>query len=83
MRRIVADAPIERYVGNLLLESATERQMEIVGEALRNIRRVDEDLVELIPHAHKIIGMRNIFAHGYAKVDSLTVWTAGRRTYQR
>ena len=56
----VADIAVERYVGDLLLESATERQLEIVGEALRNLRRVDKVTAERIPHVHKIIGMRNI-----------------------
>ncbi|GAB88685.1 HepT-like ribonuclease domain-containing protein [Gordonia rhizosphera] len=74
--QIVAAIPFERYAGALLYESATERQIEIVGEALRNLRRVDESLAERIPHLHKIIGMRNIFVHGYVQVDSLMVWTA-------
>ncbi|WP_288338230.1 DUF86 domain-containing protein [uncultured Gordonia sp.] len=73
---IVANVPIERYIGDLLVESATERQIEIVGEALRNLRRVDEDLAARIPHVHKIIGMRNVLVHGYAQVDSSIVWTA-------
>ncbi|ORM30243.1 HepT-like ribonuclease domain-containing protein [Williamsia sp. 1135] len=74
----VADVAVERYVGDLLLESATERQLEIVGEALRNLRRVDKVTAERIPHVHKIIGMRNILVHGYAQVDSTTVWTAAK-----
>ncbi|WP_223373551.1 HepT-like ribonuclease domain-containing protein [Gordonia bronchialis] len=60
------------------MESATERQMEIIGEALRNLRRVDEDLAGRIPHAHKIIGMRNVLVHGYAQVDSSIVWAAAK-----
>ncbi|MEE3849117.1 HepT-like ribonuclease domain-containing protein [Gordonia sp. LSe1-13] len=79
VRLIVADEPVGGYVGNLLVESATERQIEIVGEALRNLRRIDESLAERVPHVHKIIGMRNIFVHGYAAVDSTTVWTAATR----
>lgn len=50
--------------------------MEIIGEALRNLRRVDEDLAGRIPHVHKIIGMRNVLVHGYAQVDSSIVWAA-------
>lgn len=50
--------------------------MEIVGEALRNLRRVDEALAARIPHLHKIVGMRNILVHGYVQVDSSIVWTA-------
>lgn len=60
VRLNLAEVPIESYIGDLLLESATERQMEIVGEALRNLRRADEDLADRIPYVHKIIGMRNI-----------------------
>ncbi|WP_425459389.1 HepT-like ribonuclease domain-containing protein [Gordonia oryzae] len=75
-RLILAEVSLDGYVGNLLLESATERQMEIIGEALRNLRRVDEDLADRIPHVHKIIGMRNVLVHGYVQVDSLIVWTA-------
>lgn len=50
--------------------------MEIIGEALRNLRRVDEDLAGRIPHVHKIIGMRNVLVHGYAQIDSSIVWAA-------
>lgn len=57
-------------------DALTERQIEIVGEALRNLRRVDEDLAARIPHVHKIIGMRNVLVHWYAQVDSSIVWTA-------
>ncbi len=77
-RLILAEVSFHGYVGNLLVESATERQMEIIGEALRNLRRVDGGLADRIPHVHKIIGMRNVLVHGYALVDSSIVWTAAK-----
>ena len=79
VRLIVADVSLDHYIGDLLVESATERQIEIVGEALRGLRRRDEVLAERIPHVHKIIGMRNILVHGYAQVDSSIVWTAATK----
>ena len=79
VRLIVADVSLDQYIGDLLVESATERQIEIVGEALRGLRRRDEVLAERIPHVHKIIGMRNILVHGYAQVDSSIVWTAATK----
>lgn len=37
---------------------ATERQIELVGEALNNLRKASP--VERVPDVHKIIGMRNV-----------------------
>lgn len=57
-------------------DALTERQIEIVGEALRNSRRVDADPAARIPHVHTIIGMRNVLVHGCAQVGRSIVWTA-------
>lgn len=57
-------------------DALTERQIEIVGEAPRTPRRVDEDPAARIPHVHTIIVMRNVLVHGYAQVDSSIAWTA-------
>lgn len=60
----IADADLERYQENELLRSAIERKFEIVGEALSQAIRNDETLLEQIPHARRIIGMRNRISHG-------------------
>ena len=56
--------------------SAVERQLEIIGEALNNLRRLDADMAASIPEVHRIIGLRNVLAHGYAVVDDNVVWAA-------
>lgn len=37
------------------------------------------DAAALIPEVERIIGLRNVLAHGYAVVDDRVVWTAASR----
>lgn len=64
------------YASDSLRRSAVERQLEIVGEALNNLRKSDPDTAQRIPEISRIIGLRNILAHGYAVVDDSVVWGA-------
>lgn len=66
----------DEYLADELRRSAVERQLEIIGEALNNLRRVDADTATLIPEIQRIIGLRNVLAHGYAVVDDTVVWVA-------
>lgn len=69
----------EGYLADVLRRSAVERQLEIIGEALNNLRRVDPDAAKEIPDLHRIVGLRNVLAHGYAIVDDRVVWVAASR----
>lgn len=64
------------YLADALRRSAVERQLEIIGEALNNLRRVDPDTATGIPDLHRIVGLRNVLAHGYTIVDDRVVWAA-------
>lgn len=66
----------EEFVDSLLVRSAVERQLEILGEALKRIRRSDADTAHSLPHIHRIIGMRNVISHEYGDIDYEIVWTA-------
>ena len=49
--------------------------MEIIGEVLNRLIRIDEEkLEEVIPEYRSIVGLRNIIAHGYDVVDPMVVW---------
>ena len=54
---------------NELIQAAVERKFEVIGEALNRIYREDEDLAQIRDYS-RIIGFRNILAHGYDVVDS-------------
>jgi uncharacterized protein with HEPN domain len=56
------------------LRSAVERQFEIIGEAINQLRKVEPLWAEQIPDAPQIVAFRNLLIHGYASVNDLTVW---------
>lgn len=64
------------YAADDLRRSAVERQLEIIGEALNNLRKIDTETAMRIPELVRIIGLRNVLAHGYAVVDDSVVWAA-------
>lgn len=63
------------YQSDELLRAGTERQFEIIGEALNHIRAHAPDIAGQIREYHKIIGFRNLLIHGYAVVDDAIVWS--------
>ena len=74
IQEFVSGVDFGAYQDNLLLRSAVERQLEIVGEALGQAANEDEKLEELIPAIPRIVALRNRVIHGYDSVDDEIVW---------
>jgi len=73
-RAIVDGLNLDDYLADWIRQSAVERQLEIVGEALGRIRRDDSATAGRVPDIHAIIATRNVIIHRYDDVDHVRVW---------
>ena len=60
------------YQADLKTQSAVERQLAIIGEALNQLKKIDLDLK--IENAKQIVGFRNRLVHAYDSIDNSIVW---------
>ncbi|MBI1756138.1 MAG: DUF86 domain-containing protein [Fimbriimonas ginsengisoli] len=63
------------YEKTWLLQSAVERQLGVIGEALARVRQVERGFYDRFADADKIVGLRNIIVHGYDVVDPRVLWS--------
>lgn len=60
---------------DLMLRSAVERQLMIVGESVVHLKRLDEQQTQTLGPVRSIIAFRNILVHGYFALNTQVVWT--------
>jgi len=65
---------LQDYDDDLMLRSASERQFEIIGEALTRLRELHPGVFAQIDAGPAIVAFRNRLIHGYDTVDSEIVW---------
>jgi len=64
---------VERFLRTRLLQDGVVRQLEIVGEASRNLSPEFRQSYSTVPW-DQIIGLRNRMIHAYFNVDPQIVW---------
>ena len=62
----------EIYQNDLRTKRAVERNIEIIGEAMNRILKIDSELV--ISNSRKIVDVRNRIIHGYDSVSDDVIW---------
>ncbi len=62
------------YESTWIVQSAVERQLGILGEALVRIRDLEPPLFRRFPEAEKVVGLRNLIIHGYDAIDPKVIW---------
>jgi uncharacterized protein with HEPN domain len=60
------------YESNKLLRRAVERELEIIGEAVNRLIKLDSTLE--ISNARRIVNLRNWVIHSYDNVDNVIIW---------
>ena len=65
------------FQNDIKTQSAVERQLGIIGEAIHKFDQLFPD--NSIENAGRIIGFRNRIIHGYDTVDISIVWTILKR----
>ena len=60
------------YQKNKLLRRGVEREIEIIGEAINRILKLDPAIK--IKNTRQIVDTRNWVIHGYDKVDDVVIW---------
>ncbi len=62
------------FEANVLVRSAVERQLEILGEACQRMVQVDPDIRRRVPELGFAIGLRNKIIHGYDRIENAIVY---------
>lgn len=62
----------DAYSNDLKTQSAVERQLGVIGEAVHKFRH--ECPEEILTHTREIISFRNRIIHAYDHVDNSIIW---------
>ena len=70
-------ASYEQYLNDMKTQSAVERQLAIIGEAVGKLLKEKNDFV--LNDAKKMIDFRNRLIHSYDNIDCSIVWVIIKR----
>ncbi|MCF6357172.1 MAG: DUF86 domain-containing protein [Draconibacterium sp.] len=62
----------EKYDNNPMLQDAVERNIEIIGEAMNKILKIDSQIN--ISNTRRIVDARNKIIHGYDEIENAQIW---------
>lgn len=72
--KFVSGKTKNEYHTDILVQSAVERQFEIIGEATNRLSKANPVLANQINRYPQIISFRNQLIHGYDTISNNTVW---------
>jgi uncharacterized protein with HEPN domain len=76
--RIVQSISLDQFLVDKDCRRLVERYLEIVGEALRQLASAEPEMAGRITSLRGFVGLRNIIAHGYERVDYALIWAICR-----
>jgi len=70
----VGGKSLSDFKQDALLRSGIYFNFIVIGEALSQLKRIDEATAQEIGEHAKIVGFRNQIVHGYARLDDEITW---------
>lgn len=77
IRDLLRGKKLTDYVAEPFLRAATERWIELIGEASKQLSPELRESVQGVDW-EEVAGMRDFLAHQYAKIDDLVVWNTAK-----
>jgi uncharacterized protein with HEPN domain len=62
----------DRFESNQMLQHAVERNLEIIGEAINQLLKINPSIN--ISNARRIVDARNKIIHGYDSLEPVNIW---------
>jgi uncharacterized protein with HEPN domain len=64
---------LQEYVNNKTKRRAVERELKIIGEAIKNLLKINPKIE--ISFARQIVDLRNKVIHAYDNVNDIVIWS--------
>jgi uncharacterized protein with HEPN domain len=64
---------LEEYIKNKTKRRAVERELEIIGEAINKLLKINPDIS--ISYSRQIVDLRNKVIHSYDNVNDIVIWS--------
>ena len=74
LAQFTADETLDRYVNDRAFRRVIERELQIIGEALMQLKKLDPKVVARFSESERIIAFRHVLVHGYHELDGGLVW---------
>lgn len=65
---------VDRYKKDRMFRSAIERELQIIGEAMMQLKGLNPEAAARFTEHDRIIGFRHVLVHGYHDLDPDLVW---------
>jgi uncharacterized protein with HEPN domain len=64
---------LDEYIKNKTKRRAVERELEIIGEAINKLLKINPDIS--ISYSRQIVDLRNKVIHSYDNVNDIVIWS--------
>lgn len=71
---VTSSESVDRFKSDRVFRSAVERELQIIGEAMMQLKALDPDCASQFHEHDRIIGFRHVLVHGYDAIDPDIVW---------